>query len=50
MRLIGGQLAPDQGTMKVGGQDAYKMTYAQLYELRKRMGILFQSGALLTDI
>ncbi len=26
------------------------MSHAQLYELRKRMGMLFQSGALLTDI
>lgn len=50
LRLIGGQLAPDQGTVKVDGQDVHKMSHAQLYELRKRMGMLFQSGALLTDI
>ena len=50
LRLIGGQLAPDQGTIKIDGQDVHKMSHAQLYELRKRMGMLFQSGALLTDI
>ena len=37
LRLIGGQLAPDQGTIKVDGQDVYKMAHAQLYELRKRL-------------
>ena len=40
LRLMSGQLAPDQGTIKVSGQDVHKMTHAQLYELRKRMGIL----------
>jgi len=50
LKLIGGQLRPDQGTIKVDGQDIHKLKHAQLYELRKRMGMLFQSGALLTDI
>jgi phospholipid/cholesterol/gamma-HCH transport system ATP-binding protein len=50
LRLIGGQLKPDRGTIEVDGQDVHKLSHAQLYELRKRMGMLFQSGALLTDI
>lgn len=50
LRLIGGQLKPDQGTIEVDGQDVHKLSHSQLYELRKRMGMLFQSGALLTDL
>lgn len=50
LKLIGGQLLPDQGTIKIDGQDIHKLSHAQLYELRMRMGMLFQSGALLTDI
>ena len=37
LRLIGGQLAPDLGTIKVDGQDVHKMAHAHLYELRKRV-------------
>jgi phospholipid/cholesterol/gamma-HCH transport system ATP-binding protein len=50
LRLIGGQLKPDKGTIEVDGQNVHKLSYSGLYELRKRMGMLFQSGALLTDI
>lgn len=50
LKLIGGQLVPDQGTIKIDGQDIHQLPHAQLYALRKRMGMLFQSGALLTDI
>ncbi|MBE9532769.1 MAG: ABC transporter ATP-binding protein [Proteobacteria bacterium] len=50
LRLIGGQLRPDKGTIEVDGQDVHKLSHSELYELRKRMGMLFQSGALLTDI
>lgn len=50
LRLIGGQIRPDKGTIEVDGHDVYKLSHAELYELRKRMGMLFQSGALLTDI
>jgi len=50
LRLIGGQLRPDSGTIEVDGQDVHKLSRKELYELRKRMGMLFQSGALLTDI
>ncbi len=50
LRLIGGQLRPDKGIIEVDGQDVHKLSHKGLYELRKRMGMLFQSGALLTDI
>lgn len=50
LKLIGGQLRPDQGSIEVDGQNVHALSHSQLYELRKRMGMLFQSGALLTDI
>ena len=50
LRLIGGQLKPQNGTIIVDGQDVAKLNHRQLYQLRKRMGMLFQNGALLTDI
>ena len=50
LKLIGGQLRPSRGTIEVLGENVHKISQARLYELRKRMGMLFQSGALLTDI
>ncbi|MCX7068413.1 MAG: ATP-binding cassette domain-containing protein [Methylococcales bacterium] len=50
LKLIGGQLFPEQGTITVDGQNVHRLRRAELYELRKRMGMLFQSGALLTDM
>jgi len=50
LRLIGGQLRPDRGTIEVDGQNVHALSHSDLYELRKRMGMLFQSGALLTDL
>jgi phospholipid/cholesterol/gamma-HCH transport system ATP-binding protein len=50
LKLIGGQLRPDAGTIEVDGQNVHALRTSQLYELRKRMGMLFQSGALLTDL
>jgi phospholipid/cholesterol/gamma-HCH transport system ATP-binding protein len=50
LRLIGGQLDPDRGSVQVDGQEVPKLSRNGLYELRKRMGMLFQSGALLTDL
>jgi phospholipid/cholesterol/gamma-HCH transport system ATP-binding protein len=50
LKLIGGQLTPDKGTIEVDGKDVHKLSHKDLYELRKRMGMLFQSGALLTDL
>ncbi|MBE0439890.1 MAG: ATP-binding cassette domain-containing protein [Gammaproteobacteria bacterium] len=50
LSLIGGQLRPDKGTIEVDGQNVHTLSHSELYALRKRMGMLFQSGALLTDI
>lgn len=50
LKLIGGQLYPETGTVTVDGQNVHQLPRAELYELRKRMGMLFQSGALLTDM
>ena len=50
LKLIGGQLRPDAGSIHVDGQDVHALSTADLYKLRMRMGMLFQSGALLTDL
>jgi phospholipid/cholesterol/gamma-HCH transport system ATP-binding protein len=50
LKLIGGQLFPKQGTINVDGNNVHRLRRAELYNLRKRMGMLFQSGALLTDM
>lgn len=50
LKLIGGQLRPDAGSIEVDGENVHQLKTAQLYALRKRMGMLFQSGALLTDL
>lgn len=50
LRLIGGQLKPDSGTIRVAGEIVHELPARRLYALRKRMGMLFQTGALLTDI
>lgn len=50
LRLIGGQLRPDQGSILVDGQDIPCLNRRELFEIRERMGMLFQSGALFTDM
>lgn len=50
LKLIGGQLQPDKGTIEIDGQNIHQLGTGALYALRKKMGMLFQSGALLTDI
>jgi phospholipid/cholesterol/gamma-HCH transport system ATP-binding protein len=50
LKLIGGQLKPDSGSIEIDGQNVHKLSTKKLFELRKRMGMLFQSGALLTDL
>lgn len=50
LKLIGGQLKPSRGVIEVDGQNIHKLSRKALYAMRKRMGMLFQSGALLTDI
>lgn len=50
LQLIGGQLKPLRGTVRVDGQVVHGLPRKELFDLRKRMGMLFQSGALLTDL
>ncbi|MEO5573816.1 MAG: ATP-binding cassette domain-containing protein [Gammaproteobacteria bacterium] len=50
LRLIGGQLRPDSGSILVDEKNVSRLSRSELYQLRKRMGMLFQSGALLTDL
>jgi len=50
LRLISGQWRPASGTVHFDGQHVAKLGQGELFEQRKRMGMLFQSGALLTDL
>ena len=50
MNLIGGRIKPSRGTLTVDGQSVPDLRTRELFELRKRMGMLFQTGALLTDL
>ena len=50
LRLIGGQLRPTRGEVLVDGQSVPGMNHDELYAMRRRMGMLFQFGALFTDI
>jgi phospholipid/cholesterol/gamma-HCH transport system ATP-binding protein len=50
LRLIGGQLKATSGEVRVGGQVVNDLDGPGLYALRRRMGMLFQFGALFTDM
>ncbi len=50
LRLMGGALKPTQGLLKVDGVDMGALDNDGLYRLRRRMGMLFQFGALFTDM
>ncbi|HTC39441.1 MAG TPA: ATP-binding cassette domain-containing protein [Steroidobacteraceae bacterium] len=50
LRLITGQVLADSGEIQVAGDNLRAITRANLYVLRRRMGMLFQNGALLTDL
>lgn len=50
LKIIGGQLRPLSGSVRVHGEEVPELGRQALYQLRKRMGMLFQSGALLTDL
>lgn len=50
LRLIGGQLRPVSGSVHFDGVDVGAADAAQLYAARRRMGMLFQFGALFTDL
>ena len=50
LRLITGQASAERGTVRVFGEEVAQMSQSQLFALRRRMGMLFQNGALLTDL
>ena len=50
LRLMGGQIAPRSGRVLVGGRSVPDLDRDELYELRRRCGMLFQFGALFTDM
>lgn len=50
LRLIGGQVNAQQGQVLFEGQDVGQMNTQQLMTVRRRMGMLFQFGALFTDM
>ncbi len=50
LKLIGGQIAPNKGEIIIDGQNVPRLNRSELYTLRKRMGMLFQSGGLFTHL
>ena len=50
LRLIGGQLKPVKGEVRVGDKVVHEQGRNELQKLRRKMGMLFQQGALFTDL
>jgi len=50
LRLISGQLKPDEGTIEVNGQMVSRMSDRELHRFRRNIGVLLQDGALFTDL
>jgi phospholipid/cholesterol/gamma-HCH transport system ATP-binding protein len=50
LKLIGGQLAPERGWIRVNGQVVHKLGTHDLYEMRRKMGMMFQTSGLFTDL
>ncbi len=50
LRCIGGQLRPSGGSVRLEKHQVCQMSQSELYQLRRRMGMLFQFGALFTDM
>jgi phospholipid/cholesterol/gamma-HCH transport system ATP-binding protein len=50
LRIIGGQIRPDRGRVIFDGRDVPSLSRRELFELRRNMGMLFQSSALFTDL
>jgi phospholipid/cholesterol/gamma-HCH transport system ATP-binding protein len=49
-RLIGGALKPTKGEITIDGQVTHELDQQGLYDMRRKMGVLFQFGALFTDM
>ena len=50
LRLIAAELMPSQGEVRVNGLNLPSLSRGELFDMRKQMGVLFQSGALFTDL
>jgi phospholipid/cholesterol/gamma-HCH transport system ATP-binding protein len=50
LQLISGQLKPDEGSIRVNGQEVSSMSQRELYRFRRNIGVLLQNGALFTDL
>ena len=50
LKLIAGQLKPSRGNVKVDGKIVHQLDHDGLYRMRRKMGMLFQFGALFTDV
>ena len=50
LKLIGGQLSPAQGSVSVDGKVVHELDSDALYALRRKMGMMFQSSGLFTDL
>ncbi|GGP27798.1 ABC transporter ATP-binding protein [Silvimonas amylolytica] len=50
LRLIGGQVRAQSGTVQVDGEDVGKLSESRMYAMRRKLGMLFQFGALFTDL
>ncbi|OGA75942.1 MAG: ABC transporter ATP-binding protein [Betaproteobacteria bacterium RIFCSPLOWO2_12_FULL_66_14] len=50
LRLIGGQLKPARGRIVVDGEVVHELSTRKLYELRRRIGLMFQAGGLFSDM
>jgi phospholipid/cholesterol/gamma-HCH transport system ATP-binding protein len=50
LRVLGGQLRPQRGSVRIAGERVHELDAEGLYRLRRRMSMLFQFGALFTDL
>jgi len=50
LKIIGGQIKPDAGTVCINGRDICQMNRRELFAFRRNLGMLFQSSALFTDL
>ena len=50
LRLMAAQLKPEKGEVWVNGQNLPTLSRGELFDMRKQFGVLFQSGALFTDL
>jgi phospholipid/cholesterol/gamma-HCH transport system ATP-binding protein len=50
LKLIGGQLRPSKGSVKVADTDVHQLSTQDLYQLRLEIGMMFQNAGLFTDV